>query len=228
MHLSGNDGRVHRWCAACLRAHPALVEAMLRRDDEADDETRAEVSRLVARLIERLPAEADEADDAGIADMEMPQAFDVRDEVSLETREEWRQRLRAWSRGIQLMAPALSPELAATEAALGTKLPAELRAILAATNGVRTIDAIPIWPTRTIVESNRLFREELADVYMPFDSLLFFGDNGKGDHYAYRIVRGEVDEGNVYCWHHQTDSRVWLSFTIEQLLEHELQRAEAA
>ncbi|MFC8033052.1 hypothetical protein ACFUVU_09590 [Streptomyces griseoincarnatus] len=41
---------------------------------------------------------------------------------------------------------------------------------------------------------------------MPFDSLLFFGDNGGGDQFAL-VVAQERDD--VFVWDHETGSRMW-------------------
>lgn len=49
---------------------------------------------------------------------------------------------------------------------------------------------------------------ELADLYISFDDLLFFGADGGGDQFAYRILDGGIPEtSGVYRWNHETDSR---------------------
>nr|WP_280703686.1 hypothetical protein [Kitasatospora sp. GP82] len=44
-----------------------------------------------------------------------------------------------------------------------------------------------VWAIEQIVEQNLYFRSDgsFARLYMPFDALLFFGDNGGGDQFAF-------------------------------------------
>jgi hypothetical protein len=65
-----------------------------------------------------------------------------------------------------------------------------------------------------IVSQNRLFREhpEFSALYMPFDSLFFFGAEGNGDQFAYRILGGRIRETSwIYEWDHESDDRVWFA-----------------
>ncbi|WTB91425.1 SMI1/KNR4 family protein [Streptomyces cellulosae] len=87
-------------------------------------------------------------------------------------------------------------------------------------NGGGVVDAYGtdvVWPLERIVEENLSFwsGEAFAGLYMPFDPLLFFGDNGGGDQFAL-VVRPERDD--VFVWEHETDSRVWVAGTIDEYL----------
>ncbi|MFE8951771.1 SMI1/KNR4 family protein [Streptomyces althioticus] len=101
------------------------------------------------------------------------------------------------------------------ERRLGRAVPARLGALLRETDGV--VDAYGtgvVWPLARIVGQNLLFwsGEGLRESYMPFDSLLFFGDNGGGDQFAL-VVAPERDD--VFAWDHETDSRVWVAGSID-------------
>ncbi|MFE4360551.1 SMI1/KNR4 family protein [Kitasatospora sp. NPDC056800] len=56
------------------------------------------------------------------------------------------------------------------------------------------------------VEQNLHFRTDgsFARLSMPFDALLFFGDNGGGDQFAFVRTPRRPD---VFVWEHETDSR---------------------
>ncbi|MDH6130500.1 SMI1/KNR4 family protein [Kitasatospora sp. GP82] len=70
----------------------------------------------------------------------------------------------------------------------GGELPAGLRQLLLESNGIigqTSVDTV--WAIEQIVEQNLYFRSDgsFARLYMPFDALLFFGDNGGGDQFAF-------------------------------------------
>ncbi|MFF4291492.1 SMI1/KNR4 family protein [Streptomyces sp. NPDC001633] len=70
---------------------------------------------------------------------------------------------------------------------LGHPLPGDLAALLRESNGVEGDDGEGfIWSTERITSENERLREdaELASLYMPFGSLLFFTDAGNGDLFA--------------------------------------------
>jgi hypothetical protein len=65
-----------------------------------------------------------------------------------------------------------------------------------------------------LIAQNRLFREnaDFAELYMPFDSLLFFGAEGNGDQFGYRILGGQIRPTSfIYEWDHESDDRVWFA-----------------
>ena len=97
--------------------------------------------------------------------------------------------------------------LAAARERLGQPLPEDLAGLLRETDGVRGdygLDAI--WPVERIVRDNLDFRAyaDFKELYAPFDDLLFFGDNGGGDQFAYRP--GDP-AGAILVWDHETDER---------------------
>lgn len=125
----------------------------------------------------------------------------------------WSRRIQAALPGAQLTAPATDEELDAAEAELGQPLPPALRDLLAETNGVHG-DAHGlglVWDVDRIRRDNLSFRRstDLADLYMPFTPLLFFGDAGNGDQFAF--VRQPLRDDDIYAWNHEDDSRTWVA-----------------
>jgi hypothetical protein len=59
---------------------------------------------------------------------------------------------------------------------------------------------------------------------MPFDHLLFFGDDGGGDQFALSIqADGVIHKYDIYRWEHETDARSWFASGLEQFLAKRLQ-----
>jgi hypothetical protein len=58
---------------------------------------------------------------------------------------------------------------------------------------------------------------------MPFDHLLFFGDAGNGDQFAFSIqADGAIHRPDVFAWNHEDDSRVWVAPTLKVFFERSL------
>lgn len=79
-----------------------------------------------------------------------------------------------------------------------------------------------IWPAAEIERRNREFRAnpDFRSLYMPFDHLLFFGDDGGGDQFAFAIdADGEIRKLDVFRWEHESDSRSWFAGRLEQFFE---------
>lgn len=127
----------------------------------------------------------------------------------------WRELISGLFADAKFGAPATSSAVERAEAELQISLPDELRSLLLETNGVMAHYSSPfVWPVEKIVTENRLFRAntDFAELYMPFDPLLFFGDEGNGDHFGYRILRGEIRPTSfIYEWDHESDDRVWFA-----------------
>lgn len=123
-------------------------------------------------------------------------------------------------------APAASEaDIAQAEEKLGVAFPRELRAFLLEANGLHAhYGTHLIWTVEEIVKENLEFRS-IADfkaLYMPFDCLLFFGDNGGGDQFAYPITADGVQGFKIFTWDHETDERAWYAHTIERFLREAL------
>jgi hypothetical protein len=123
----------------------------------------------------------------------------------------WKQAILQSYPGAQFADPATAAELDAAEARLGYSLPSPLRELLLETNGVQgRWDVDTVWTLDRIVEQNQFFRTDptFATLYMPFDPLLFFGDNGGGDQFAFVQTPPRPD---IFAWDHESDSRRWVA-----------------
>lgn len=114
--------------------------------------------------------------------------------------------------------PATDQQFQACEAALGHPLPGELRSLLLEANGIEGEYGLGlVWPACRIGADNAMFRSnaDFAELYMPFEGLVFFSDAGNGDQFAVSL------HGNreVYVWNHEDDSRTWVAPTVVRFLE---------
>ncbi|MFJ9854957.1 SMI1/KNR4 family protein [Streptomyces sp. NPDC101150] len=118
----------------------------------------------------------------------------------------------------EFRAPADPAALSAAERRLGCALPPELVGLLRESDGIvgpYGVDAI--WPLELLVRNNLHFRSDrsLAGLYMPFDALLFFGDNGGGDQFAFVQTPPRAD---IFVWEHEDDSRRWVARDLTDYL----------
>jgi hypothetical protein len=118
-------------------------------------------------------------------------------------------------------APVTRGQIAAAQVALKISLPDELCELFQETDGIEgQFGPSLVWPLARIVSDNIEFRRnpDFPALYMPFDPMLFFGDNGGGDQYAYRILAGGIEYMSVYEWEHETDSRNWFARDLRDYL----------
>ncbi|GAA1589391.1 SMI1/KNR4 family protein [Actinomadura kijaniata] len=130
----------------------------------------------------------------------------------------WREITRRTFSGVGFGEPADAAEVAAAERRLGRPLPSELVSLLGEADGLVGHDGVDtVWPLRQIVEQNLLFWTDhsFADLYMPFDALLFFGDNGGGDQFAFVRTPARPD---IFVWEHEDDSRRWVARDLRDYL----------
>jgi hypothetical protein len=116
-----------------------------------------------------------------------------------------------------------APESALTDAErrLGTTLPPDLRGLLAESDGVFGEYGLGlVWPVTRIVEDNLNFRSNAVfrQSYKRFDELLFFGDAGNGDQFAFRHASGPWLEG-IFAWDHEDDRRIRVAPDLSHYLE---------
>lgn len=114
--------------------------------------------------------------------------------------------------------PATEAAIHECERLLSLPLPDELAALLRETDGVDgDYGAGLIWPIERISTDNLSFRRspDFQQLYMPFDSLLFFADAGNGDQFALVPHTGRPD---VFAWDHENDSRTWVAPGLNQYL----------
>ena len=123
--------------------------------------------------------------------------------------------------------PATAGQLQDVERTFGLTLPADLKSLLLESNGVAAYYSAPlVWSATEMIEQNLLFRRnaDFAELYMPFDSLFFFGGEGNGDQFAYRILAGQIREPWIYEWEHESDNRVWFAHGLEDYFQRSVPR----
>lgn len=123
---------------------------------------------------------------------------------------------------VEFRAPVDATALAEGERRLGRGLPAQLAALLSETNGiVGEYGTDVVWSLDRIVEQNLLFwsPDTFPGLYMPFEPLLFFGDDGGGDQFAFVLTPERPD---IFVWDHEDDSRVWAARELEDYLHRSL------
>ncbi|MFF4843705.1 SMI1/KNR4 family protein [Streptomyces collinus] len=123
---------------------------------------------------------------------------------------------------VEFRAPVDATALAEAERRLGRGLPTQLTALLMETDGmVGEYGTDVVWSLDRIVEQNLLFwsPDTFPGLYMPFDPLLFFGDNGGGDQFAFVLTPARPD---IFVWDHEDDSRLWAARELEDYLHRSL------
>lgn len=130
---------------------------------------------------------------------------------------------------VQLTDPAGPEVLAEVEEQLGVQLPAELRSLLAETDGVADDEgAEPVWPAERIAAENLAARAP-AGTREPgalppeggvTGGLLLFGDTGTEDMFAYLLdERGEIAGSDVYLWLADREHATWVAADLQSLLD---------
>jgi SMI1-KNR4 cell-wall len=134
----------------------------------------------------------------------------------------WRELIQGLEPEATFFPAATSTQIAGVEAALRVTLPDDLKNLLTESNGVHGAYGLGlIWSLDRIQASNQEMRAapHFKEMYMPFDSLLFFADAGNGDQFAFRIIQGAIRRANVFAWNHEDDSRTWAAPSLEDYLE---------
>jgi SMI1 / KNR4 family. len=117
---------------------------------------------------------------------------------------------------------ASDADVSALENELGVTLPSDLSGLLRESNGIEGAYGLGlVWPTARIVADNLAFRSfsDFRKLYMPFDHLLFFGDAGNGDQFAFTILDRAIRKNDIFAWDHETDSRTWVAPDLRRYLE---------
>lgn len=134
----------------------------------------------------------------------------------------WKELISNLTEHAEFAPPVSDERLATTESALDIKLPDDLKNLLRESNGVVGEYGLGlIWDIDRIETDNLQFRNnsDFKQLYMPFDHLLFFGDAGNGDQFAYPIHAGMIRRPDVFAWDHEDDTRKWVASSLQQYLE---------
>jgi cell wall assembly regulator SMI1 len=131
----------------------------------------------------------------------------------------WREQVLEWTTDVTFHAPASAQAIQECEEALGQQLPHDLAELLQETNGVDGEYGLGlVWPIERIQQANLTLRRnpDLANLYMPFEPMLFFADAGNGDQFAF-VIRDRT--ADVFVWDHETDSRTMVAPSLATYLE---------
>ena len=114
-------------------------------------------------------------------------------------------------------------QITRAEKTLSVIFPTELSNFLCETNGLYHAKSYTcmVWSIENIEQTNLDFRQntDFAKLYMPFDPLLFFGDAGNGDQFAFRVLSNQVTMSDIYVWDHENDSRTWIAPSLKMFIE---------
>lgn len=131
----------------------------------------------------------------------------------------WIELIRCSASECSFFEPAAWASVSLAEESLDVTFPAELRELLFESNGVQGEYGLGlVWPIERIVADNLEFRRNstFRDIYMPFTSLLFFGDAGNGDQFAFPIhANGKIERDDIFAWNHEDDSRKWVAPSLK-------------
>lgn len=134
----------------------------------------------------------------------------------------WRTKIQALTKSATFKNSASDLAIENLEKALSVALPSELRDLLCESDGVEGEYGLGlVWNCERILKDNLEFRSSssFVELYMPFQPLLFFGDAGNGDQFAFAIRSGRISRSDVYAWNHENDSRAWVAPSLEKYLE---------
>lgn len=135
---------------------------------------------------------------------------------------DWRARIAPLDPTVTFLPAAKASQIESCEKSLGVALPESLRELLTQSNGIEGEFGLGlVWPVERLERDNLYFRSSsnFAECYMNFDCLLFFGDAGNGDQFAFQIQAGEVRRPDVFVWNHEDDSRTWVASSLDSYLE---------
>jgi hypothetical protein len=116
--------------------------------------------------------------------------------------------------------PTMESTIAQAAQMLGQHFPPELQQLYQETNGIFADYAALVMSLSELVRENLELRnsEEFAEIYMPFESMLFFGDAGNGDLFGYAIAKDGTLQTEIFGWNHENDSRIWVASNLKDYL----------
>ena len=134
----------------------------------------------------------------------------------------WKSLVEGLGKDCRFEPQASKSEMAEAENRLSISLPESLKECLFESNGVfGEYDLGLVWPVERIISTNIEFRgnTDFSELYMPFDSLLFFADAGNGDQFFFPIQNGKIRRDDIFVWSHEDDSRNWIAPSMQKYIE---------
>lgn len=136
--------------------------------------------------------------------------------------ESWKKHVATLTDDVRFGPPADKKGFADAESALGLALPDELKLLLQECDGVVAgYGAEIVWSTMDMRRRNQEMRsaDGFRGLYMPFENLLFFGDDGGGDLFAFAVqADGAINRPDIFRWDHETDARNWFASGLRDFL----------
>jgi hypothetical protein len=124
-------------------------------------------------------------------------------------------------KGFAMSPPPPDGAIAQAEARLGHPLSDTLRELYTRTDGfVDEWGCSCVMRLEDLVSENEQMRNDAENRahYMPFDSLLFFGQVGNGDLLFEPVLTDSIRE-DVFLWDHEDDSRRWYARDVPAALK---------
>jgi SMI1-KNR4 cell-wall len=118
--------------------------------------------------------------------------------------------------------PALIGQIEEAEIFFGHELPKDLKELYSQTNGIKEVGwGELVFSVENLISFNKNYRTnpDFSDIFMPFDNLLFFGNIGNGDYFAYPITKDKTCRDEIFVWNHETDERIYVITGLEKLLK---------
>jgi hypothetical protein len=123
---------------------------------------------------------------------------------------------------LEFKPPATAQDIEGIASVIGRPLPDELVDLLRETDGIVGKWGVHlVCPAREIAQHNRGLRAlpHYRELYMPFDSLLFFGEVGDGGLFGFPLLEGDgAEHPNVFVWDHENDSRTWAASNLRDYI----------
>jgi len=134
----------------------------------------------------------------------------------------WKSLIEGLGKDCRFVPQANDSEISEVEDRLSISLPDPLKGCLLESNGIfGEYDLGLVWSVERIIATNTEFRgnKDFSELYMPFDSLLFFADAGNGDQFFFPIQNGKVRREDIFIWSHEDDSRNWVAPSLQKYIE---------
>lgn len=105
---------------------------------------------------------------------------------------------------------------------LKVRFPKELKNLYSETDGIKDEYGYDVvFPIESLIPKNLEMREfeGFKELYMPFDNLLFIGEYGNGDLFAFPIMmNGKIEKREIFVWDHEFDDRKYVAGSIRDLI----------
>ncbi|GLO62930.1 SMI1/KNR4 family protein [Vibrio sp. MACH09] len=134
----------------------------------------------------------------------------------------WKSLVENLGKGCRFESGASETEVSKAEVKLNIGLPQDLKECLYESNGIYgEYELGLVWSVERLVSTNIEFRSnsDFVELYMPFDSVLFFADAGNGDQFFFPMQGGEIRREDVFVWNHEEDSRAWVAPSLKRYVE---------